>query len=59
MSMPEERVRRADLEADPAAGQRENGAVIDADVEADVNAAVPDDDERDEETEAPEDAGPH
>ena len=45
MRTPEETVRRADLEAEPAEGQRENGALIDADVEADVNAAVPDDDE--------------
>jgi hypothetical protein len=49
MSTPEETARRADLEAEPAEGRREDGALIDADVEADVNAAVPDDDdERDD-----------
>jgi hypothetical protein len=45
MSRPEETARPADPPADPADRQRGGGALIDADVEADVNAAVPDDDE--------------
>ena len=48
MSRPEETARTADPSAEPAEESRDGGALIDTPVDADVNAAVHDDDEFEE-----------